>query len=78
MGKNIFDQYTGKYSVSKTLRFELRPQGRTQEYIEKRGIIAEDQKRAEDYKKVKRIADGYHKRFIEEALSGLHLSDLDE
>lgn len=62
------DCFTGLYPVSKTLRFELRPVGKTQEYIEKHGILDDDFQRAEDYKAVKKIIDRYHKYFIDEAL----------
>lgn len=34
MADSIFNAFTNRYSVSKTLKFELKPQGRTQEYIE--------------------------------------------
>ena len=34
----IADNFIGIYPVSKTLRFELKPVGKTQEYIEKHGI----------------------------------------
>lgn len=30
---NVFNQFTGLYSLSKTLRFELRPIGKTLEHI---------------------------------------------
>ena len=76
--KSIFDEYTHLYSVSKTLRFELIPQGRTQEYIEKKGILEEDSHRQESYKKVKKILDRYYKDFISAALEMVHLDGLEE
>ena len=57
-------QFTNQYSVSKTLRFELQPIGKTKENIEKNGILQRDEKRAEDYKIVKEFIDEYHKQFI--------------
>ena len=75
MGTNIFDNYTNLYSVSKTLRFELIPQGKTRENIEKNGILFEDEARAENYKIVKSLIDEYHKRFISEVLTGLKLPE---
>lgn len=54
-------ELTGLYSLSKTLRFELKPIGKTLEYIESKGLIAQDEQRAEEYKKVKDIIDRYHK-----------------
>lgn len=58
-------QFTNFYPVSKTLRFELQPIGKTKENIEKNGILMRDEKRAEDYKTVKGIIDEYHKKYIE-------------
>ncbi|AQQ71622.1 hypothetical protein SMSP2_01999 [Limihaloglobus sulfuriphilus] len=67
--------FTHQYSLSKTLRFELKPVGETAERIEDfknqglKSIVEEDRQRAEDYKKMKRILDDYHKEFIEEVLN---------
>lgn len=61
-------QFTNLYPVSKTLRFELQPIGRTKENIERSGILQRDEQRAEDYKKVKEFIDEYHKQFIKERL----------
>ena len=73
MKKSVFDDYTKQYSVSKTLKFELIPQGETLENILKTGVLGEDEHRQESYKKVKKLIDEYHKVFISEALEGLHL-----
>lgn len=67
--KNAFGKFTGLYPLSKTLRFELKPIGRTLEYIQKNGLLEQDLKRAESYVKVKKIIDDYHKKVIEETLS---------
>ena len=61
-------EFTNLYPVSKTLRFELQPIGKTKEHIEKNGILQRDEKRAEDYKIVKGFIDEYHKQFIKERL----------
>lgn len=61
--KNL-KQFVGLYPVSKTLRFELQPIGKTKENIEKNGILARDEQRAEDYTIVKELIDDYHKQFI--------------
>lgn len=71
--KNGFEQFTNLYSLSKTLRFELRPVGKTAEHIEKSGIIQQDERRAESYKAVKKIIDRYHQDFIEKSLNGFNL-----
>lgn len=61
-------QFTNLYPLSKTLRFELQPVGKTKENIENGGILQRDEQRAEDYKKVKLLIDAYHKQFIKERL----------
>ena len=64
-----FSQFTGLYPVSKTLRFELKPVGKTLEKIKETGIIEKDEKRHNDYFDAKKIIDTYHKYFIDAALS---------
>ena len=66
-------QFTNLYPVSKTLRFELKPIGKTKENIEKNGILQRDEKRAEDYKLVKGFIDEYHKQFIKDRLWNFNL-----
>lgn len=61
---NTFNELTGLYALSKTLRFELKPIGKTLSHIEQKGLIAQDVKRAEEYEKLKEIIDAYHKAFI--------------
>lgn len=70
---NVFEKFTDLYSVSKTLRLGLKPIGRTLEYIEKKGIIAQDAQRADEYLKVKAIIDRYHKLFIKMCLNNFKL-----
>ena len=52
-----FENFTGLYPLSKTLRFELKPIGRTLEYIEKNGLLDRDKHRASSYVKVKKNSD---------------------
>lgn len=68
-----FKDFTNLYSLSKTLRFELRPVGETLANIERGGLLNEDEVRAEDYKQVKKLIDEYHKEFIERVLAGFEL-----
>lgn len=70
---NVFEQFTNLYPVIKTLRFELKPIGKTLENIEKKGLIAQDDQRAQEYEKVKDIIDRYHKQFIKMCLYDLKL-----
>lgn len=74
--KTLFENFTNQYPVSKTLRFELIPQGKTKEFIEQKGLLKQDEDRAEKYKKVKKTIDEYHKDFIEKSLSGVKLKGL--
>ena len=62
-------RFTNLYQLSKTLRFELKPIGKTLENIKKHGLLEQDTHRAESYVKVKEIIDKYHKNFIEECLN---------
>ena len=80
------EQFTNLYPVSKTLRFELQPIGKTKENIEKNGILEQDEQRAKDYIIVKGFIDEYHKRYIQDRLwefklplkSEEHLDSLEE
>ena len=63
------EQFTGLYPVSKTLRFELIPQGKTRENMEKGSILKTDEELEISYKKMKKTLDEFHKDFIERALS---------
>lgn len=69
----ILRKFTGLYSLSKTLRLDLKPIGKTLEYIEKKGLIAQDEQRAREYEQVKDIIDRYHKQFIKMCLSNFKL-----
>lgn len=68
------NELTALYPLSKTLRFELKPIGKTLDYIEQKGLIVQDEQRAEEYKQVKNIIDSYHKEFITMCLKGLKLN----
>ena len=68
-----FSQFTGLYPVSKTLRFELKPIGKTLEKIKENGIIDHDKNKADNYIEAKKKIDEYHKHFINEALKELKL-----
>jgi CRISPR-associated protein Cpf1 len=65
---NGLEQFTGMYPISKTLRFELIPQRETSDHIQKKGILLKDEQLAENYRKVKRVIDEYHKVFISKVL----------
>ena len=66
--------------MNKTLRFALKPQGKTGDFIRKNNLLKQDECRAAQYRKAKRIIDLYHKDFIEKALKGVAfcITDLEE
>lgn len=76
--EELFQEYVKQYPLSKTIRFELIPQGRTLEYIEKNGVLTADARKAEAYVRVKKIIDNYDREFIQESLSKLQLGTLSE
>lgn len=73
---NLYSNLHNFYPVQKTLKFELIPQGKTKENMEKEGIIKTDEHRAEIYSKVKKYCDEYHKVFIDKCLKNTRLNDL--
>ena len=58
-------QFIGRYGVEKTLRFELEPVGKTEEWMN----LANDKERADKYAFVKELIDRYHKVCIRESLA---------
>lgn len=68
-------EFTGLFPVSYTLKFELRPVGKTEEHLKKYGLLEQDYQRAEDYPKVKAFLDEKHKEFLEKVLS--NITDID-
>jgi len=64
-----YDYFTKLYSLQKTLRFELKPIGKTLEHIKNSGIIESDETLEEQYAIVKNIIDKLHRKHIDEALS---------
>lgn len=73
-----FQKFTRMYKLSKTLRFELIPQGRTMEHIINKNLLQSDEEKALSYKKVKKLIDDYHKHFIDRALEGITVDGLYE
>lgn len=73
-----YDNLTKQYSLSKTIRNELIPIGKTLENIKKNRIIESDELRKEHYQRVKEIMDDYHEKIINEALMDIKLDCLAE
>ena len=66
---NIFDTFTGKYQLSKTLRFELKPAEYTKKFLKEHKVFEKDEVIHESYLKAKPYFDQIHREFIEEALA---------
>ncbi len=71
----MLNKFTNQYSLSKTLRFELKPVGETAGYLDDfksqhlKEFVATDKQRADDYLIIKELIDDYHRAYIEEKLS---------
>ena len=71
---NDLSEFTNLYSLSKTIRFELRPVRETAERIEEfknkalYDVVKRDEKRAVEYIKMKTILDDYYRDFIDKVL----------
>ncbi|WII95870.1 type V CRISPR-associated protein Cas12a/Cpf1 [Moraxella haemolytica] len=74
----LFTNFTRQYPLSKTLRFELKPIGKTLEHIKAKNFLGQDATLAESYQKIKPILDDYHRDFIELALTDTHLAQLSD
>lgn len=74
---NFMDNFTKLYSLSKTLRFELKPIGKTEEFMTKNQILLKDQIIENSYQKAKPYLDKLHRQFVKEALSNQNLINLD-
>lgn len=78
---SIWDSFINKYSLSKTLRFELKPTPETKSLVD---IIKKDKELARLYKEeMKPMLDDLHEKFIAESLNQVkfdtyHLKTFDE
>lgn len=68
-----FKDFTNLYEVQKTLRFELKPVGKTEVLIEANKILEKDKLIDDNYHKIKYYFDLLHKKFINETLADLKL-----
>lgn len=74
--KNQLELFIQQYQLSKTLRFELIPQEKTQDFIQEKGLLKQDEQRAESYQEMKNTIDKFHKYFIDLALRNVKLTHL--
>ncbi|MFA6679734.1 MAG: type V CRISPR-associated protein Cas12a/Cpf1 [Candidatus Methanomethylophilaceae archaeon] len=71
---SLYADFTNLYSVSKTLRFELRPKGNTMVNLSKTKFFEQDEERSKSYVIMKKIIDDYHKQFIDDCLSKMSVN----
>jgi len=76
--KNVFENFTNLYSLSKTLKFELRPIGNTQKILEEEKISEQDRIRREKYLQTKPFFDTLNREFINECLKDKEISNLEK
>jgi len=66
--KKFFSEFTNLYELSKTLRFELKPIGKTKQLLEEQKVIKKDKRILDNYNIIKKYFDKLHKKFIRESL----------
>jgi len=81
---SVFDQFTNKYSLSKTLRFELKPVGKTldrmkehMKYDENLQTFLKDQDIEDAYQVFKPLIDEIHEEFIVSSLESDEAKHID-
>ncbi len=72
-----FERFTNQYSVSKTIRFRLKPCKETLKNINEKNCLIKDEDIAKKYKKAKKIIDGYHKELISQTLDSFNFEEND-
>ncbi|MBU1900830.1 type V CRISPR-associated protein Cas12a/Cpf1 [Patescibacteria group bacterium] len=73
-----FEQFTDQYSLSKTLRFELRPVGETPKMLEENNVFGKDKNIQKKYEQTKPFFDRLHRDFVKDALTNVQLDGLRE
>ena len=71
------ENFKNLYSISKTLRFELRPYGKTLENFQKSGLLEKDAFKANNRRRMQAIIDEKFKEIIEERLKYTEFSEYD-
>lgn len=69
------DSFTKRYGLSKTLRFELIPQGKTAENFAINNMLEKDEQLARDYEVAKEIIDRFHKDLISNVLGNFKFEE---
>ncbi len=71
-----FAQFTQKYALSKTLRFELKPVGKTQSMLDDNKVFLIDENIKAKYIQTKPFFDKLHRDFIKESFEDIKISGL--
>lgn len=75
---SVFKDFINQYSLQKTLRFELKPVGKTAQMLIDDNVFTRDQERQQSYAKIKPYIDKMHREFVNESLRNLALANLDD
>jgi hypothetical protein len=78
MANNSFDEFTNLYSLSKTLRFELKPVGKTLDMLEDANVFEKDKLIKDKYIKTKPFFDQLHRDFLTASLKEIKLEKLED
>lgn len=74
--QSVFDEFTKKYQLSKTLRFELKPVGKTADFLKINKVFEKDKTINNSYNQAKFYFDTLHQNFINAALAPEKAKDL--
>ena len=74
----MFNAFTHRYSLSKTLRFELKPVGHTQAFLDNAKVFVKDKIVQQNYELIKPFFDELHRIFVKESLENVTLDRLHE
>lgn len=70
---SIWDPLTNLYELSKTLRFELVPQGKTLKNMKANQVLVKDERKSRAYQDIKPILDQLHEEFIKGSLANINI-----
>lgn len=70
---STLDDFTNLYQVQKTLRFELKPIGKTLETLLKNEVFKKDEEIEKSYQEIKPIFDNLHRKFVTDALDAKNI-----
>lgn len=71
--QSIWSKFTKQYSLNKTLRFELKPVGKTEYFLKEHKVFKKGEDVDLSYKQAKFYFDQFHQIFINDSLQGLDI-----